>query len=174
MPIIILDGPRGAGKSKVAINLIAHLKSEKKKVRAFKRLRPIDPFREMEQSITKFQIESDVYHVCDRFSLTELIFSSYHKRVPQAELEAHIWHIHDMLAIAKAKYYVLLASVNTLDKRIKQRDDGKTWDMPQSMVLGYWQNAVQQSHENSRLKIATIWNEDGFLQDTIHRIISDI
>lgn len=136
--IVIIDGPRGSGKSLMCEALRMEFINTPIRVEKFKSTRPDDPFEEMIQAINSFSFNHDRLFIVDRFHLTEYVFSVYHNRVPLSKLINQTIHISRKLERASAIRVVLMASPEVLAERLKNRPEGRGPDMPLELVQPLW------------------------------------
>lgn len=139
--IVILDGPRGVGKSTMAQELVARVKSQGHSAVYFKKeIRdPADEYTNMMRHLDMFvQLAEEVVAV-DRFVVTEWVLSSYHDRTPAAQLLTDCINVAERLRALKAVSVVLYATEQTLTERLETRGT-RQWDMhPSSLAL--WRTA---------------------------------
>lgn len=141
--ILIIDGPRASGKSTMVDLIAGYCGNESIPFEIFKHQRGNDPFQDMLDSIERFNKEWRTIHICDRFSMTEYVFSIYHKRVPLGFLIQRITEINKELEHALAIHVILQTSTRLMEQRMLERPIGRTWDMlPPEAVNLVWTAAM--------------------------------
>ena len=141
--LIVIDGPRGSGKTTLVNGVVEKLQEYEVPVMKFKSERPADPFEQMKDAIDYFRSRSDLVWVADRFSLTEFVMSTALERINPIYLGKKMDEIHKyMAANIVSTTFVLFASNAVLDRRIKQREKGRRWDMEKKAVTPLWRAAI--------------------------------
>ena len=158
MTLIVVDGPRGVGKTTMTTQLVEELKGSID-IELFKSQRPVDPITQMHQAINMFSENPKKVFVCDRFSLTEWVMSTALNRVEPRRLRRTISIIEERLFDLNTHYFVMMAPIDVLDERLREREAGRGWDVPKDVVWPLWTAAVGLS------KVAEmVMNEDAFAQ----------
>lgn len=162
--IVIVDGPRGAGKTTTAQHIVSSLAAMKINATYFKKgLRAEDEYQNMVDHILMFARMPEHVVVVDRFIATEFVMSTAHNRVPARTLVTWVSLINSMLKDVKALHYILLPDVAILDSRLAQRErEGvtRTWDMRAELVHPLWRTAYGLIDNANLIKNETIKERD--------------
>lgn len=144
LQVILLEGPRGAGKSTVGRLLVDKLKAAGKQATYFKKAvrRPDNEFNNMMEHIMAWKQTGGIF-VVDRFAITEWVMSVVHDRCTDYELLTDECQIALFSAIEDGIAFILTASNRVLEKRMKERgEDGRIWDMDPAIVAPIWRAAA--------------------------------
>lgn len=139
--IVVIDGPRGVGKSTMSRQLVDLLVSRGYTATYFKKeIRdPDDEHGNMLRHIDQFVKLPEQVVVVDRFVITEWVLSSYFNRKPHQQLYRYCYDVYDTLRALRAVHVVLYADEQTLTSRLDSRGT-RQWDMhPSSLAL--WRTA---------------------------------
>lgn len=128
MSIIIVEGPRGVGKTTLSNRIAALLATGGAQYHIAKFERPGDPHSAMMRIIPQLANDT-IVHIVDRFHLTEYVMSTYHRRRPSFELLASTMHIDRTLQQYNAIGVILSAPPEVLSDRIAHRNDGRGLEM---------------------------------------------
>ena len=142
--LVILDGPRGSGKSTVGNALVERLHNDGwPLVTYFKKTKrvPEDEYTNMMEHITAWNQIGGIV-IVDRFALSEWTMSIVHNRRPdyaQLTLDCGL-----ALNLAREQGFaaILTASDEELDRRINSRNEHRGWDMPVEAVNPIWRAAA--------------------------------
>lgn len=164
MALIILEGPRGVGKTTISQALhgafMASLLSPVFKMNVWKRMRGTDPIQDQIDAIMNdfWPALTDPSHITivDRFHTTEYVMTCCLERRDTGAA------LYDFVLIDRILYAVgaiginLIANSSILESRIALRKDGRIFD---GASLALWQEAMTHSY------FRTIYNL--LLSDTI-------
>ncbi len=146
-PLVILDGPRCSGKTTVAMRLVASLLELGWNATYFKKtvIKP-DEFQNMMEHLRQWQEmvtdsgygPSDVV-VVDRFVASELVMALATGRTPAERVVQYCLKTADtMHKMYNAQAYILLPSMELIERRMAQRPEDHRWDMDPLRVEGLW------------------------------------
>ena len=166
--IIIVDGPRGSGKTHLCDKIEQTCETFKLQTVRWKSIRGDDPFEEMLDAIDDWDQHPHTVYIVDRFSLTEFVFSIWHERVFLYELIRQIKTINAKLHSAKAIHIVLMADLQTLEERLEDRPEGRRWDMPKEVIRPLWTAAIATAVRDE------IWMEKHETEEDTERILGTI
>lgn len=155
-PILIIDGPRAAGKSTMADRIVKEVNdsTSRKAMHYFYKgaPHPIDELSNMtnliSEAVQRFN-ETGTTTVFDRFHVSELVMSVGLNRRPAWDVLFDCQYIDGLLAQHNAMCFVLLPDVFTLDNRLNQRNailikqgkKTKAHDMNLALVPPLWRMA---------------------------------
>lgn len=150
--VIIIDGPRGSGKTTIANLVVNHLTNIGFEAEYYKKgLRNEEnEFQNMAEHLYLFKSKNPKFIVVDRFVATEWVMSTFHRRVEDKKLFQWAEMIDTFLLIGKSTHIILMSSVDTLEKRMNSRnEDGRSWDMAKEAILPLWMasSAILSSSE---------------------------
>lgn len=142
--LVLLDGPRGAGKSTVGNALVQKLHDDGwPLVTYFKKVKrdPDNEYQNMMDHITEWTQFGGIV-VVDRFALSEWTMSIVHNRrtdYAQLTLDCRL-----ALNVARECGFaaILTADAEELDRRINHRNEQRGWDMPVDVVNPIWRAAA--------------------------------
>lgn len=147
--IIVLEGPRGVGKTTIAHNLVPVLTNLGFKPTIAKFTRGEDPTADMQFTIRKLVADShgpgSPATIIDRFHLTEFVMRTADDSVPRSKLALDMVSLSYQLEHAGAWVFVLNADESVREERVKQRDDGRgdepvdvidTWRFLTTFLIG--------------------------------------
>lgn len=138
--VVIIDGPRGSGKSSTSNMVVEELVKMGYPAEYYKKgLRShTSEFANMLTHIFEWA-EKDEIVVCDRFLATEWVMSTYHQREDGKKLLDECLIIDKMLLEGNARNIILLTENEVLEERMAKRgEDGRTWDMDKGAVQPLW------------------------------------
>ena len=138
--IVILEGPRGTGKTTLCAELVRRLNDDGLPAEVHKGQRVGDPIEGMLSTLSE-KFSTDRIWVVDRFHLTEWVMSIHLQRRDFVELTRDIRHIDTLLDQAWALGFILEAPDVVLLDRIQQRNDGRGMEMPLSESRKLWDAA---------------------------------
>lgn len=127
---IVVDGPKGVGKTVVLDRLELMLKSKGLNPRRFKAERGEDPTLDMAEFLmgTVFQAKSKEVWLIDRFAATELVMRTLDETVPPEQLSANFEYLNFlMLGMCVQTIYLVCQNDTRLErmgKRGRDDDDG--------------------------------------------------
>jgi len=169
MTLIILEGPRGIGKSTVAYELRNLFMKTVNDVSVWKVQRGLDPIADQLHAIAydfNAALSSrNCVVIVDRFHMTELVMTQYYKRRNFADALRDFELVDRLLRLVGAYGFCLTADCDTLAARIGQRADGRGLDMPIEDSFALWTEIAKQSH------FLTIQNYS--IEKTISTIMED-
>lgn len=140
--IIVVDGPRGCGKSSL-INYLVEISDGF--VRLFKAERSENPFLSMLDSIELFTNDDNIVWIIDRFHLTEYVMSSLLDRGDHETLLKQAKQIHSLLDQHKALVIYLDANDESIRNRLVQREGNRQLDVPDLIdALAFWQKVIKE------------------------------
>lgn len=166
MSIIICDGPRGVGKSRLVELIDKECQRKGLQTNIFKGERGEDPFEQMENALRNFESHPHTVHICDRFLLTEIVFSIYHRRSPMERLYRGFQQINSRLRPPDVLHFLLIASPEVLELRLTERPEGRRTDMPFELVNPIWRMAALMAMPHLKLRYnETDFHLDGIVQE---------
>ena len=141
--LVLVDGPRGAGKSTVSQALVAKLQEEGHQATYFKKVirKPEDEFGNMMEHIDTWQAIGGIV-VVDRYALSEWTMSIVHNRRGDYQQLTNECSIALLNATAHGFAVILTASAEVLNDRINHRNEHRGWDMPIDTVGPIWRAAA--------------------------------
>jgi adenylate kinase family enzyme len=143
--LIIIDGPKGAGKSTLATELVDRLNQRGTHAIYHKHLRDnVDEIANMQGFIDRALEDEHVVWVADRLHLTEWVMSMVTGRNITAALTTQIRHIAQTLASHEVPMVVLLPSLEHLKVRLSRREDPvrQIVDMDWGAITPIWRAAA--------------------------------
>jgi GTPase SAR1 family protein len=155
--LVILDGPKGAGKSTIAQRLVHHLNENNIPAIYHKHLR--DPLNEFNNMFKLIVADSEVVTVVDRFVWTEWVMGIYLDRDPAKELTRKCIMLDKLIRYRNFPHILLLPTNDILKARIEAREEEsrRKMDMSWDLVQPLWNAAYGQSN---MAKIPNITEED--------------
>lgn len=140
--IVIIDGPRGVGKT-TTIKLVENLlREEGLKVAVFKAERGDDPWLDMRSTVAELVAnhEYDVFLI-DRFHFTEAVMRIADGTENPTEMRTMVHLISDHLSTAGAMTILMNADNGALVQRVSSRADGRGDENPNAYTE--WQKAIK-------------------------------
>lgn len=140
---VILDGPRGSGKSTTCQMVVDELNRLGVPSSYYKKGARVenDEYSNMVAHHRSFQ-SSEYLVVCDRFVATEWVMSIYYNRVDEKILTRECKLIDDRLVNDEIVHVILLPSIETITARLEERGPGgRTWDMEPLAIHPLWRAA---------------------------------
>lgn len=142
--ILIIEGPRCAGKTTIAHKVVDILNESGITAQYKKFSRADDPIEDMKQRVLEFDRIRSIVYVIDRFHLTELVMRLADGTVMPSILNRKIKTIDGLLGRAEASIVVLKTSQQVLKRRVEERNDGRGQEMGS---LGFseclWEDATR-------------------------------
>ena len=155
--VLVIDGPRSAGKTTMVNRICEHFKdNDRLKVYIHKTSRPSSNLWDGINSILTdwYYLPHDHVILVDRFHLTEYVYSTINARVDDYELWSNFSKFDQRLLSfgLRFRYTVLMATKDELLARTLERPelDKRVYDMDPDIVWDVWTMAVAKS------KIATM------------------
>ena len=142
MTIVIVDGPRGSGKTSLLDAVESELGKRGQEYSRFKHERGSDPFADMVHALADFTSQPDIVWLCDRFLLTEYVFSIWKNRMPITTLVNKSIHISNLIAMVDAVHLVLMADPEVIEERLADRPEERKWDMPKDLYAPIWKASI--------------------------------
>lgn len=142
--IIIIEGPRGSGKTSfvLAAEAVCYVLVPQYEVIKYKAERGEDPFADMKAEFITQGLDQSSIYIWDRALVTEYVMSNYLKRQPHKVLYDHTKELFDILDSAGAITIQLDPTPEELTKRLAIRNDGRPYDMGSiEESLAEWRNA---------------------------------
>lgn len=150
--IVILEGPRGTGKTALAKAFIQPLSELGYTPTIFKSERGLDPYSDMRETLARLQVETasnpNKAVIIDRFHLTEFVMRIADGTVKRGKL------IHDMVDIAYIlehlqAWVVVLSTVEMeRERRVSERNDGRGDEAPAVMDAWDYAHCFLRDSEN--------------------------
>lgn len=143
MGLIIIDGPKGSGKSTTAqklverLNLLGHPAIYHKHYRQEK-----DEFNAILEMITA---PKKVTLVVDRLIWSEWIFGIYLEREPVKTLTRRCVTLDKIASLMNVMHILLLPPNEVMKARLQERDNNTDIDMPWELVQPLWRSAYSMS-----------------------------
>lgn len=140
---VIVDGPRGAGKTTTASLIVDLLNVSGIRAKYFKKLErdPRDEYTNMVNHIAKFRATGEVV-VCDRFVATEFVMSVAHNRADEPILTRECREIDRRLDELDVVHLILLPPLTVIAQRLAERgENGRSWDMEVELISPLWRKA---------------------------------
>lgn len=144
--IIVLEGPRGVGKTTIATLLEGKLVAMGMPVIRHKWERGEFPYVDMAGQIRKDLVPGQI-NIVDRFHLTEYVMGRHLRRNPVKFLHNATMWIDAFLEMRHAIGLVLTASEKVLEKRMA---DHKPEDMPIPKALTLWRHISLHTYFEQR------------------------
>lgn len=139
--LLVLDGPRGSGKSTLGMQIVESLNQIGYNAEYFKKgLRQENEFTNMVTHLRMWTSVPNRILVADRFVATEWVMSTYYERVESRTLFRWCNEVDDMLLQLDAVHAILLPELETLSRRIEQRQS-RNFDMDPMAVRPLWRAA---------------------------------
>lgn len=141
--LILIDGPRGSGKSTTAQTIVDVLNSQGRQATYFKKgLRSEEnEYQNMMDHLARWRREHGII-VVDRFVATEWVMSTAHERVHARQLMQECIDVNMELLKMAAIHVILLPSLGALAGRLEERGpDGRLWDMEKQLIHPLWRSA---------------------------------
>jgi thymidylate kinase len=151
--IVLIDGPRGSGKSTIAQGVVERLTTDGIKALYFKKgVRSADnEERNMIDHLNRFSLPQWNVVVIDRFLLTEWVMSTWHSRLSSRELFEGCHRVNEQIKKINALHYCILAPSGVLDERIKKRGT-RGWDMDKDAAVPLWIDACRNFNSSVVIK----------------------
>lgn len=144
MMIVILEGPRGTGKTTLCLELVSRLQALGLPAELHKGQRIGDPIEGMISTIREKFTEDKIW-IVDRFHLTEWVMSIHLERRDFVELTKDIRCIDIYLHQAGALGVILDAPDVVIADRVVRRNDGRGFEMPLERSRKLWEAAAALS-----------------------------
>lgn len=142
--IIVLEGPRGTGKTALAQALVPALKLTGLSPSIAKFERGRNPTEDMISSLNNFQSQQlrdpKMAIIIDRFHLTEYVMRSVDGTVPRGKLFADMARLSFLLQNMSVWVAILTVDDTVREQRVAERADGRP-DEPQR-VLDAWEHLL--------------------------------
>lgn len=138
--IVVLEGPRGVGKTTIARELAPALTELGFEVALAKFERGSDPTTDMLRTISSLKNDfrsSSTATIIDRFHLTEFVMRTVDNTVTRDVLAINMVNLSYALERAGAWVFVMTAPEAVRKDRVTKRDDGRPDEPPE--VLATWQ-----------------------------------
>lgn len=142
--IVILEGPRGTGKTTLCSELVNRLKEVGLPAELHKGQRVGDPIEGMISTIHEKFTEDKIW-IVDRFHLTEWVMSIHLERRDFVELTRDIRCIDIHLQQVGALGVILDAPDTVIADRVTRRNDGRGFEMPLERSRKLWEAAAALS-----------------------------
>ena len=158
--LVILDGPRGVGKSTLCKTIVDELRDKGYNAVYYKKGAPADDeHNNMQQHLAIFSFVARVLNivvVVDRFVATEYVFANFLNRATAEDIDTYcqdiMQNIDTFFDGLPVYHRVLLAPINEIAARLearvnKQLQNGepvRSWDMPKEIVIKKWNKAANQ------------------------------
>lgn len=141
--IVIIDGPRGAGKTTLAEYIRDQATHIGLNAYIAKNARPEDPLEFMLERIREGR--GNHILILDRFHWTEWVMSCWHKREAVETLDAWCKTVEVHLTMTPTVGFILQASTAMLAERIAMRNDDRGYEMPLNHAVRIWEAALERS-----------------------------
>lgn len=143
--IVIIEGPRGCGKTTVATKVTQTLvdmgfNAEYVKIH----VRGEDPTKDQFMCIVDWSRQADKIFVVDRFHLTELVYRMYDGKVEINRIKREMTLVANVLAELGSLVFFLYVPGPVRDRRVAARNDGRGQDIVSADADELWQFAEDQ------------------------------
>lgn len=142
---ILIDGPRSAGKSRLAAAVVEALRERGHKAEVVKEEPARDWRSQIDRQLKHAEVHDDTIFVFDRFHLSELVYRWHDKKVDLLDVLTGVIDVDDELVELAALSYVVVANHAELARRTAARADGKVEDIPPREAVGLWDVAASVS-----------------------------
>jgi cytidylate kinase len=147
--LVIIDGPKGVGKSTVAKLLVQHLEAAGVPATYHKHYRdPEHEFEAMTEMLSASSMDIGPVIVVDRLIWTEWVMGIAYERDDASKLTQRCRLLDHLAHLQGVPHVLLSASVDTLKTRLAERpeEERRKVDMPWELVTPLWSAAYGQSH----------------------------
>lgn len=136
---IIVDGPRGSGKTTIANEIVENLKGNGFDSEYFKKgeRSSYDEMSNMSTHLFAFTMTPKIW-VVDRFHLTEMVMSTIHHREHFSKLLEGCLKITDEVKKSKGTQFFISADLDVIESRLIARGT-RGWDIPKDKFV-VWEN----------------------------------
>lgn len=141
--ILVLDGPRGSGKSTTGKALVDRFQSVGLPSEYVKVMRATgkSETQHMMELYASWKQETKIW-VIDRFAASEWVMSLLFNRVSSYTQLTCDCSLVNQYVVSNGASYILMADVSVLDARIIARNENRTWEVTPEIIPPMWRAAA--------------------------------